>query len=115
LELVCDRIVILDHGRVLHEGKISDITVRPETEIQLVLVGEEETIRRALGNRLIVEWLIMGEEQFEVTLPAPTQQYADELIDDLRRHGVSLISMSRSRMTLEQAFLSIIAAARENS
>ncbi len=46
IELVCDRVAIMQRGVVRREGRVSELTISPRTEAYLTLVGEGELIRR---------------------------------------------------------------------
>ena len=112
LELVCDRVAILDHGRVLREGHIADVTLRTHSEVQMVLAGDGAQIRLALTDYDVSELAPLADSQYEVAVRGVDQQQIDTLVDDLRRRGVSLVTLVRRRQTLEEAFLDIIAEAR---
>ncbi len=48
VELVCDRVAILDQGRVLHQGTIAELTGhRTDGELQVVVAGSERAILRS--------------------------------------------------------------------
>ena len=68
IELVCDRVAIMQRGRVRREGRVSDLTLSPRTEVYLTLVGEAEVIRRAVGSRGIVEWQSADAGHHEITV-----------------------------------------------
>ena len=110
VELVCDRVAILHQGQVLREGRIDELTLRPEAEVQFLLVGSEEQIRTALTSYELGPLHSAGLGQFQVAVRAEDQAAADRCVDNLRQHGIGIASMSRSRQTLEEAFLSIISA-----
>jgi ABC-2 type transport system ATP-binding protein len=118
VELVCDRVAILDHGKVLHQGRIAELTAnRSDADTRLVVLGSEPKIRTAISDLPAVQLqLIAGTDstapQWEILLPGGNQAAIDQLIDRLRAAGVSLVSLSRSRPTLEQAFLQILQQAR---
>jgi len=115
VELICDRVVILDHGRALKEGRIHELTQQPGTDVTLVVLGDEAELQNSIGSRAVESFLPMGENQFEVTLPVDDQGSIDALVDDLRRRGLSLVSLARRRQTLEEAFLRIIQEARRSA
>lgn len=115
LELVCDRVAILDHGRVLREGHISDVTLRTHSEVQLVLAGQDESIRQALAGYDVGELIALADSQFEVDVRGIDQQQVDRLVDSLRGRGASIVTLARRRQTLEEAFLDIIAEARRGT
>lgn len=112
VELVCDRVAILDHGQVLHQGPISQLTQRADADVQLVVAGDEVRVRQAVAAGPGVELRSLGGDQWEIRLVGASQATIDETIDHLRARLVSLISMTRSRQTLEEAFLGILEQAR---
>jgi ABC-2 type transport system ATP-binding protein len=112
VELVCDRVAILDRGKVLHQGPISAMTQRADADVRLVVAGSEGALGAALAGVPLVEIRPLGTDQYEVLLKTGRQEAIDEVIDRLRGHAISLVSMSRSRQTLEEAFLAILQGAR---
>jgi ABC-2 type transport system ATP-binding protein len=112
VELVCDRVAILDRGSVLHEGPIAALTVRADAEVRFVVAGAEESVRRSLADVPLADSRAVGADLFEVLLKTADQAVVDHLVDRLRQHGLSPVSMSRSRQTLEEAFLDILARVR---
>jgi ABC-2 type transport system ATP-binding protein len=110
VELVCDRVAILNHGEVLRTGRIADLTSRPEAEVQFVLLGSETRMRAALAGYELGQFQAAGADQFQVVVHVADQAAADRCVDDLRRQGISIAGMSRCRQTLEEAFLSIVGA-----
>jgi ABC-2 type transport system ATP-binding protein len=117
VELVCDRVAILDRGRVLEQGSIQEVTARAENEVRLIVAGSDEQLKKALDGQALadqVSWQTrpLGAGQFEIILNVPKQTAIDGLIDRLRGSGMSLISLSPTRRTLEEAFLNILQEAR---
>lgn len=115
VELVCDRVAILDRGQMLRQGRITDLTERAEHEVRFVVAGPEAALHSALADDPNAETRLLGPDQYEIVLAAPDQTAIDRTIDRLRECGISLLSMSPSRQTLEQAFLGILERARANS
>ncbi|MGD9720482.1 MAG: ABC transporter ATP-binding protein [Pirellulales bacterium] len=115
VELVCDRVAILDRGRMLQQGRIAELTARAESEVRFVIAGSENAFRAAVAESGAAQSRPLGPDQFELLLVAPDQPTIDATIDRLRRHGLSLISMSAARQTLEEAFLGILKRARGES
>ncbi|HEV3138789.1 MAG TPA: ABC transporter ATP-binding protein [Pirellulales bacterium] len=115
LELVCDRVAILDRGKLLHEGPISQLTTRADADVQMIVGGTESALRAALSGDSLAEVRTVGVDQFEVLLKTNDQAVVDGAIDRLRDHGISVVSMSRGRQTLEEAFLEILERSRKNS
>lgn len=109
VELVCDRVAILDHGQVKFAGKISELTPRQETAVDISIRGEETVLQHALGDRDGVEMQSVSAGQYRVTVPVTGQDAVDALVDDLRTHHVSIVSIAWRRKTLEDAFLELVA------
>jgi ABC-2 type transport system ATP-binding protein len=112
VELVCDRVAILDRGRVLQQGTIHELTARAESEVRLIVAGSGQQLQNVLADGPPCQTRTLGAEQFEIVLHAPEQAVIDAMIDRLRRSGLSLISLSPTRHTLEEAFLNILKHAR---
>lgn len=108
LELVCDRVAILNHGRVRTVGKLEEVTHRPENEATFLLEDGEDAIRESLQGYEILQWQPIDERRFRVTLAINEQQTVDHCIDALRQRRVSIHSITRRKLTLEQAFLELI-------
>lgn len=108
IELICDRVVILNKGEVLSEGNVSDFTQHEAREVEFTLVGAESDIRAALGQFQILSYQEDKSGECVVTVRASVQASLDACIDGLRGNGVSIVSVSRRRQTLEEAFMSIV-------
>jgi ABC-2 type transport system ATP-binding protein len=109
IELVCDRVAILQNGLVRREGSIADLTLSPDTELYLTLAGAENAIREAIATREIRRWHRTESGEFVLTVRVADQPDANALVDALRARSVALVALSRHRQTLEEAFLSILA------
>jgi ABC-2 type transport system ATP-binding protein len=105
LELVCDRVAMLEQGQVRFLGTLAEAT-KPQDDVSLLLAGEAETIRRSLGGIATVE--PRPEGQVQAIVPVKTQADIDRCIDTLRNAGVSIVALSRRRRSLEEAFLSLV-------
>jgi ABC-2 type transport system ATP-binding protein len=138
IELVCDRVAILHAGLVRHVGPVRELTeatsncivyeVRgPLSDIELLVESDatldfgEDLQGEDDGSPPEVE----GEPVEETEKPAVpesssgsvtvtliqqphSQDDVDTAVDSLRELGVSIESMSRERLTLEQAFLQML-------
>jgi ABC-2 type transport system ATP-binding protein len=109
IELVCDRVVILQRGVVRRAGRVAELTFSPRTEVYLTLLGDAQAIRRAVGTRAIIEWQSADARQHDVTVRVEDQGDSDRLIDALRAAGISVSALAWHRQTLEEAFLAALA------
>ncbi|MBS0210085.1 MAG: ABC transporter ATP-binding protein [Planctomycetes bacterium] len=116
IELVCDRVAILDHGLVLREGPVAEIkhttgvAMQASSELRFSLVASELAAREALQGFEFGPLQITAEGQVQVTVRAADQGTVDRCLDQLRQRGISVVEMSRRRLTLEEAFLNIVQA-----
>ena len=107
VELVSDRVAILDHGRVRRVAGIKELT-HDETEVEFALQGPEETVREALGTFRVIGFVpdSTGHVRATVKLDAPEQ--IDAVVDNVRTNGVGIRSIGKRRSSLEEAFIQII-------
>jgi ABC-2 type transport system ATP-binding protein len=112
VELVCDRVAILDQGLLRTVGSPEEIAPkRPQgVDLELALSGAESDIRAALGERGISKWQEGENGEIRLHLRLTDQTAVDGCVDDLRKHDVSIVDLSRRRITLEEAFLDILAS-----
>lgn len=109
IELVADRVAVLNHGRVRHVGLIQDLTESSVGELTFELVADETETLSLLSN-LGPKVVEKTETTTAVAVAPHSQEEIDQAVDRIREAGISIASMSRDRQTLEQAFLKLIAA-----
>jgi ABC-2 type transport system ATP-binding protein len=129
VELVCDRVAILDKGVLRRVADVAEITSghsggrlggngqaadqQGGLELHLDVTGDERVIRETLNGLPITNWQAFSASDFRVIAQVPQQAEVDQLIDRLRAAGVSIIGLSRRRVSLEDAYLEIVAEAVE--
>jgi len=102
VERMCDRVVIMDKGRILREGTVDAFTNtggRVAFEITPV-PAELERLLAGVGTDLT-----RTERGFELVLDQAGQ---DQVIDRLRAARVSIVSVSARKLTLEDAFIGLV-------
>ena len=125
VELICDRVAILDKGVLRKVANVAEITSgrveagsngngqphgeQEALELHLDLVGSEQAIRQTLGGLPISSWQPFSATDFRVVTQLPAQANVDDLIDRLRTAGISIVGLSRRRVSLEEAYLEIVA------
>ena len=107
VELVCDRVAIMDKGEIRSIGPVSEVTALPNSRFEFDLVGEIEGIR---PHSIEGAQLARGSAPGRVSLILPTkdQSQVDAQIDRLRASGVSIVGLHQRKATLEEAFLGLI-------
>jgi ABC-2 type transport system ATP-binding protein len=122
VELICDRVAILDKGVLRRVANVAEITsgrmqisgngqphAQEELELHLDLTAPEPLIRTTLGQLPIAGWQAFSPTDHRVILRMPDQGSVDGLIDGLRQAGISIVGLSRRRVSLEDAYLEIVA------
>ncbi len=108
VELVCDRVAILDKGQVRRVGRIDEITSHSGAETLLTLRTTEAAARATLANFEILSCVPGGSNHVRVELQVSGQETLDRVIDALRKEQISIAAVTRPQMTLEQAFLKLV-------
>jgi ABC-2 type transport system ATP-binding protein len=102
VEQICDRVVIMDRGRILREGSIAELT--PDTGVvrfDLEPVPDDlETLLAGLGSGLTRH---AGGFEF-----AAGRVEVDTALDRLRARGASIRGLTARRLNLEQAFIDLV-------
>jgi ABC-2 type transport system ATP-binding protein len=122
IELVCDRVAILDQGWLRYVGPVKDVTASRAADVvagtdapdlHLELAGTDEAVHAALYGAEISRWERSADGRLAVVLKSAGQAEVDRRVDALRKQGVSIVSLLHQRRTLEDAFLAIVAEAVE--
>ena len=106
VERVCDRVVILDRGKVTASGTLAELLGRRELRLRLDRVGAEAEARLAAAGHLT-----RTGNSFTVTLPADLDDSTvPGLVADLVALGVRIHAVEPSRISLEERLLDILRA-----
>jgi ABC-2 type transport system ATP-binding protein len=100
VERVCDRVVILDHGRVAASGTLAELLGRRSLRLSLTDVTAEAAA--------ILEPFTRDGDVYTVALP----EDVPALVADLVKRGVRVHAVEPARMSLEDRLLEVL---RENS
>jgi ABC-2 type transport system ATP-binding protein len=104
VERVCDRVVILDQGRVAASGTLAELLGQREVRLRLSVVdGRAEERLRAAGS------LTRSGDWFTVALPADDDGVTvPALVRDLVTLGVGVHAVEPVRISLEERLLSVL-------
>jgi ABC-2 type transport system ATP-binding protein len=112
VEMICDRVAILDAGQLRFVGSVDEITKRfgsqENMEVVFEVAGEEEAVRDALNTWRECTWNTVGRGLYRVHICLPDQAAVDQHVDDLRCSGISLVGLARHKISLEDAFLNLL-------
>jgi ABC-2 type transport system ATP-binding protein len=104
VERVCDRVVILDKGRVAASGTLAELLGRREVRLRLDGVDARAQARLAAAGELT-----RSGDAFTVILPAePDPGTVPQLVADLVGLGVRVHAVEPGRISLEERLLDIL-------
>lgn len=104
VELISDRVAILNKGVLIKEGTVEDLTTEKETyTIQFSNEVTETTLKEVLEEFIIDKIKPTGFE-----LKVNNDEELNRVIDHLRRIGVIIKSIVPVKMSLEDMFISLI-------
>jgi ABC-2 type transport system ATP-binding protein len=114
---MCTGVAIIDHGRVLRAGSISDIerSLRASALLRVDLIGEEADRDAAIawlgtatmvGDVLAVESADAGRQRIEVAFDGPIEAQA-ELLRSMIEAGHRVVGYSQATSDLEEIFLKV--------
>jgi ABC-2 type transport system ATP-binding protein len=104
VELVSDRVAILDKGKLLKTGTVDELTTTG-SRYQIGFVPPLPESFRLEAAALVLQISYAPEA---LTGELKSTQELNRLIDLLRKHEVELTSITRQRSTLEESFLNLL-------
>lgn len=130
VELVCDRVAILDRGKLRYCGSVSDIesyvkqqreahasetsaASGPQFEVTFELSGADSAIKTLMTDTQVMSEELMLTGNYECKVGFNDQPSVDAFVDQIRAAGISLIGLNRRHLSLEDAFLEILAEKKE--
>jgi ABC-2 type transport system ATP-binding protein len=128
VELICDSVAILDEGELKYSGPVSELDefVRKASAsavpggvakagliVEFEISGNLDIIKNIFPPDIVQEYeRIAGEqENHRIKVTLPSQLEVDAKVDELRKSNISLQGLTRDRITLESAFLQLLAGA----
>jgi ABC-2 type transport system ATP-binding protein len=105
VERVCDRVVILDRGRVAAAGSLTELLGQRELRMRLEGVGAPALARLAAAGEVVRDG-----DAFVVALAADRPDLVPDLVADLVRLGVRVHAVEPGRISLEERLLGILRA-----
>jgi ABC-2 type transport system ATP-binding protein len=108
VERVCDRVVILDKGRVAASGTLGELLGARELRLRLGGVDAAAEARLATVGATTREG-----DSFTVALPADDADAVPQLVADLVALGVRVHQVEPGRITLEERLLGILRAGHD--
>lgn len=106
VERICDRVAIIDHGKVKAEGKLDYLLRGGRVEITAENVGQN------LADQLSTDGILVSLHGKRLIVDAPDSMATDGMLDSIRGAGGTIVSVIPRRKRLEDLFVETIATAR---
>jgi ABC-2 type transport system ATP-binding protein len=104
VELVSDRVAVIDRGRLLKVGTVDELTARGEA----YLIGIAGTLPESVAMDARARVITLSQKGDTVTAECRTIAELNQVIDLLRTNGVEITSVTKRRSTLEESFISLV-------
>ncbi len=103
IELICDKVAILNKGELIEVGRVEDITTSSNKYV--FTTGE---LPENIMNKILTEFkgTLNGINEFECTLSRIED--VNNVIDFLRSSGILIHGVSRQKNSLENMFINLI-------
>ena len=107
VERTCDAVAIVDHGQVIREGPIDELTGAGGAAVE-VQCSDPPAAARALGQGTMASRVAVSEDRLTVTLAAGSaREQIAEINRRLAEAGISVYSLRQTHASLEDWFLSV--------
>jgi ABC-2 type transport system ATP-binding protein len=101
VELLCDRVVIMQEGEITSEGQVHDLLETAGRQVEIRLSSASQALKDSLSSR----GTILDGGAGHLTLRVEGQKAVDEVIRISNAAGARLDAMIPERQTLEKLFL----------
>jgi ABC-2 type transport system ATP-binding protein len=101
IEMLCDSVAILKHGRLAHSGSLAELRVGEANTVEVIATGADaEVLKQILGQGPIVATTAGG-----VRIEVADETQVDAVLAALRSVKGKLVSVQPVRQSLEELFL----------
>lgn len=115
LELVCNRVAILNKGQLKHVGPVDRLTEASSNDFEFELRGSEDLVKDVVAEFQPSSFESTSDGAITVQLKLDGQDRIDKAVDVIRFAGISIQSIVKTKLTLEQAFLRLVEKSDEES
>jgi ABC-2 type transport system ATP-binding protein len=108
VETVCDRVAIINHGRVASMGPMMDL-LRRELAVELRLGAWHADLGELLSrNSRVGDVAADGAGRWNVTLEVADEEAVARLVNTVVAHGVPVYGVTPRSLSLEQLFFEVV-------
>jgi ABC-2 type transport system ATP-binding protein len=107
VERTCDQVAIVDHGTVIRQGPIQDLTAGAGVAVE-VKCSSPPAAARALARLPAAAGITVSDDGLTITLAAgPAREQTAQITRRLAEAGISVYGLRQTRTSLEDWFLSV--------
>lgn len=103
VELICDRVAILNKGVLIKSGRVDDITAISDNYIFHISEADEKIV-----NSLLADYKATVSSKNEFSFNTGNIEELNKLIDFLRQNNILIHGITREKNTLENMFINLI-------
>lgn len=109
VQRVCDRIAIIDEGKILLQGKTQELRskLRAKQEFRVRIVGDIEKASSIAKDMNCVEGVKSEIDSIIVTIENPTENNS-KLMQALLNDGIKIVEFAEEEATLEDLYLEVV-------
>ncbi len=111
VESVCDRVAIVDRGRVVRYGPLEEL-LRESLDVELVLGPHDATLTRQIAEFGVIESQEQGQHH-RLRVRIDSVDDVPALVDAIARAGVPIYGVTPHRRSLEDVFLGAVEGGTE--
>ncbi len=101
IEVLCDSVAILKHGRLAHAGSLAELRAGETTMFEVIATGADpEVLKNRIGDDATVTTTASG-----LRIEVPNEAEVDAVLAALRQARGKLVSVQPVRQSLEELFL----------
>lgn len=104
LEMMCSRVAILVQGRVVRQGTLDELT-RESQRYEVMIAGD---VPDAITSNPAIKVQPSGEGRFTVSIIGTDPEPVQPVLDALRAHHVTILSVKPARDSLEDLFMQAV-------
>ncbi len=118
VEMICQRVAILDRGQLRYSGEVNEIgdfvkaaagTVTSGILIAIEVAGPADAVNDGFAGQRFEITSRTADGTYSVKLTVTDQAAIDVLVDRLRAKAISIRALTRQQVSLEDAFLQLVA------
>ena len=105
-ERLCDRIAIIDNGRIIALGTKDELVRATLGTREMLAIEAERDVPEPLRRRLEARGAAVVENRAQISIAEPAREIA-EVLEEFRRDGVAVRDLTLKTATLEAVFLQL--------